>query len=131
MQDRQILHVDDFCNECDNCQTFCVHHGRPYADKPRLFLDAEAFAAEADNAFHITGRSIHRREGGRFYRLVVDQAVLRYDDPELTVTLTPDWRVTDAVARAPFEGLRSLRLAAEMAILHQGVTAGLPFLLIA
>jgi len=42
----QILHVDDFCNECDNCQTFCVHHGKPYVDKPRLFLDPELFAAE-------------------------------------------------------------------------------------
>ena len=27
---RQILHVDDFCNECDDCQTFCVHQGKPY-----------------------------------------------------------------------------------------------------
>ena len=24
-QARQILHIEDFCNECGNCATFCVH----------------------------------------------------------------------------------------------------------
>ncbi|MCK5245390.1 FAD-dependent oxidoreductase, partial [Candidatus Bipolaricaulota bacterium] len=36
-QSQQILHIDELCNECGNCTTFCVHQGRPYRDKPRLF----------------------------------------------------------------------------------------------
>jgi len=52
-QARQIIHVDDFCNECGNCETFCVHQGKPYLEKPRLFLRAGDFMLEEDNAFHL------------------------------------------------------------------------------
>ena len=55
VQTRQILHVDDYCNECDDCQTFCVHHGKPYTEKPRLFLREADFLLEQDNAFFIEG----------------------------------------------------------------------------
>jgi putative selenate reductase len=129
-QSRQIVHVDDFCNECDDCQTFCVHRGRPYADKPRLFLDAAAFAAETDNAFRIEGDSIRRREGG-------GEACLRWREGErifeaggLRVTLTDTWTVIDATAAAPVTLPRSLRSAAEMAVLYEGITNTLPFLLL-
>ena len=130
LQDRQILHVDDFCNECDDCQTFCVHHGRPYADKPRLFLDADLFAAETSNAFRIEGDVIRRREQGRESRLTVRGDTLTYEDDALRVLLTRDWRVIEAVALSPFDGTRSLVSAAEMVVLFDSILATLPFLLI-
>ncbi len=129
-QDRQILHVDDFCNECDNCQTFCVHQGRPYVDKPRLFLDAAAFEAESDNAFRIEGVTVRRREQGAESRLTVDGRGWTFDDGVVRVMLTGDWRVIDATALAPWVGGRSLRPAAEMAVLHAGIATTLPFLLL-
>jgi putative selenate reductase len=127
---RQILHVDDFCNECDNCQTFCVHRGRPYADKPRLFLDPALFAREAGNAFRIEGPTIRRREGGVEWRLTVDEGGFFYDDAVVTVQLTRDWQLRRMAVTAPYEGPRSLRPAAEMAVLHEGITRALPFLLV-
>jgi putative selenate reductase len=127
-QDRQILHIDDFCNECDNCQTFCVHHGRPYLDKPRLFLDAGLFATEHSNAFHIDGDSIRRREGGREHRLSISDDEWVYDDGTMTVALSRDWQVRDMIARASADGVYSLRPAAEMAVLFEGVDSALPFL---
>jgi len=130
VQDRQILHVDDFCNECDDCQTFCVHHGKPYIDKPRLFLDLELFEAEEGNAFRIEGPVIRRRENGEESRLRVEDDALVYEDAELSVRLLPDWRVVVMEAKRPFPGTRSLKPAAEMALLHRGVTGTLPFLLI-
>ncbi|MCX6545267.1 MAG: putative selenate reductase subunit YgfK [Acidobacteria bacterium] len=130
MQDRQILHVDDFCNECDNCQTFCVHHGRPYADKPRLFLDAGVFAAESSNAFHIDGDAIRRRESGRESSLLVGNDTFMFEDARLEVVLSRDWRIRSMIAKVPFEGTCSFRSAAEMAVLYEGVGAALPFLLI-
>jgi putative selenate reductase len=130
LQDRQILHVDDFCNECDNCQTFCVHHGRPYTDKPRLFLDAGLFAAETSNAFRIAGQVIRRREQGLESRLTVHGDALTYEDDEVRVRLTRDWRVEHAEGRSPLGRPRSLVSAAEMAVLYSGVTTALPFLLI-
>lgn len=34
-----ILHIDDACNECGNCQFFCVEPCRPYKDRLTLFAD--------------------------------------------------------------------------------------------
>jgi putative selenate reductase len=129
-QSRQIVHVDDFCNECDNCQTFCVHQGRPYADKPRLFLTADGFTAEENNAFHIDGRSIRRRERGQECSLTVGTDSLIYEDGALRISLTRDWRIRQMTAVAPLEGTRSLKAAAEMTVLYDGITGTLPFLLI-
>jgi putative selenate reductase len=129
-QNRQILHVDDFCNECDNCQTFCVHHGRPYMDKPRLFLDATAFEAEADNAVRIEGATVRRREQGAESRLTVGGPVRTYDDGVVRVVLTVEWQVVEATALSPWHGPRSLTQAAEMAVLYDGIANTLPFLLI-
>ena len=54
-QEEQVAILTDFCNECGNCATFCPTAGRPYADKPRLYLrraEAEAEAEElAQEAF--------------------------------------------------------------------------------
>lgn len=129
-QARQILHVDDFCNECDNCQTFCVHHGEPYTDKPRLFLDPDLFAAEASNAFRIEGRTIRRREGGVESSLTMSDEGRVFEADGLTIRLTYDWRVTAVAGAGPVGGLRSLRPAAEMAVLYDNLTRALPFLLV-
>ena len=129
-QTRQILHVEDFCNECDNCQTFCVHHGKPYVDKPRLFLDAALFAAEANNAYHVEGRTIHRREQGQECLLTVLDHEMSYEDAAVRVRLALDWRVLEMTALAPFDRTRSLRPAAEMAVLFGGITRSLSFLLL-
>ena len=131
VQDRQILHVDDFCNECDDCQTFCVHHGRPYADKPRLFLDAAAFAAETDNAFLIDGNTVHRRDHGQSHRLTRLADGFEFESADVRVRLTSTWQLVDATSVRPFNGPCSLKGAAEMAVLLAGVERSLGFLLIA
>ena len=37
----QVAVIDNLCNECGNCATFCPTSGRPYRDKPRLYVDIE------------------------------------------------------------------------------------------
>ncbi|HPI30928.1 MAG TPA: hypothetical protein PLS26_10425, partial [Bacteroidales bacterium] len=49
-QQHQVLNIADMCNECGNCTTFCPTAGRPFADKPRLFIDLIKFK-DADNGF--------------------------------------------------------------------------------
>ena len=129
-QPRQIVHVDDFCNECDDCQTFCVHRGRPYADKPRLFLDAAAFSAETDNAFRIEGRIVRRRERGDEVRLERAGRAWIVEGGGLRVVLDDEWTVVEATAGSSSAGPHSLRPAAEMAIFYEGITGSLSFLLI-
>jgi putative selenate reductase len=127
-QTRQILHVADLCNECGNCATFCVHQGRPYADKPRLFLDEEDFRLEEDNAFYIASETIRRRSAGRESTLTLEAGRLTYENPHVRLRLLPDWRIEESVLKEPFEGTLSLREAAEMAVLLKGVERSLGFL---
>jgi len=49
----QVAVLADLCNECGNCTTFCPTAGRPYRDKPRLYLDRPEFEAQQDNAFMV------------------------------------------------------------------------------
>jgi len=141
-QNRQIVHIDDLCNECGNCATFCVHIGKPYHDKPRLFLDREAFQEETGNAYYvgslgagddaddISGSTIHRREDGRTLSLTAwaNGAGYTYRDGRFVVRLGPDFEVQEATLETPFDGTVSLVPAAEMAVVLEGVKNSLRFL---
>jgi putative selenate reductase len=39
----QIANVQDFCNECGNCDVFCPEDGGPYIEKPRFFGTLETW----------------------------------------------------------------------------------------
>ena len=132
-QARQIIHVDDFCNECGNCATFCVHDGKPYKDKPRLFLAEGDFERESDNAFYI-GRNeaqwiIRRREGGNESRLSVDDIDgMSFENQSLRLSVSPDFQIQDVELKEEFEGAFSLAGAAEMHAVLRGVLQSLSFL---
>jgi putative selenate reductase len=130
VQTRQILHVDDWCNECDDCQTFCVHEGKPYFDKPRLFLIEEDFLRETDNAFHVDGDMIRRREGGQELKLILGPEEIQYEDANVRLRLTPEFDIKEMALKSSFEGMLSLRNAAEMAVVLNGIRGSLPFLLV-
>ena len=134
VQDRQIIHVDDFCNECGDCATFCVHDGKPYAEKPRLFLKKSDFDLEDDNAFYIEGAAgdgvIWRRERGRESRLRIQNGTLLFDDARLRVKLTPDMTIEETALHKAFEGTFSLKEIAESAIIFEGITSSVPFMLV-
>jgi len=134
-QSRQIIHVDDFCNECGNCETFCVHHGKPYLDKPRLFLRESDFELEEDNAFHVkssaTGWTIRRREGGKEARLSVengsDEALFENDLLKIAISAV-DFRIRATKMKRDFQGELSLVGAAEMYVILKGLSSSLSFL---
>lgn len=129
-QERQIININDFCNACGDCTTFCVHHGQPWLDKPRLFLNEKDFLAEDHNAYRITDGVIRHRDAGRETSLVRANGHLIYECPEARVTFTPAFEVKELAVKAPFAGSLSLRDAAELAVLLKGVSETLPQLLI-
>ena len=129
-QDRQILHLDDFCNECANCATFCVHQGKPYTEKPRLFLKEHDFRLEDENAFYIEGDTIRRREGGRESSLTMKDNSITFENGRLRVTLTRDFEIAAMTLKEAFDGVFSLKEAAEMMLIFDGVTNSLSFLLV-
>ena len=128
-QTRQIIHLDDFCNECGNCATFCVHQGQPYTEKPRLFLKEHDFQLEDDNAFLIERNTIRRREGGQESQLSMNNGALTFENPHVRLRLSSDFEIKEMVLKKAFEGTLSLRGAAEMAVILKGVAASAPFLI--
>ncbi len=134
-QARQIIHVDDFCNECGNCATFCVHDGKPYLDKPRLFLVASDFEQEGDNAFYIErsdGKGIiRRREGGKESRLSLGGGTggMIFENESLKLGISPDFQIRAMELKNEFEGTFSLTGLAEMHTILKGVIQSLSFLL--
>jgi putative selenate reductase len=131
-QARQIIHVDDLCNECGNCATFCVHNGKPYQEKPRLFLEKADFQQEESNAFYIerdgVGWLIRRREGGRESRLILTTESWLFENDQIKLKLSPEFQVQATELKAPFEGTVSLTAVAEMAVILKGVIGSLSFL---
>ena len=84
----QVAVIADLCNECGNCTTFCPASGKPYRDKPRLYLDRNEFEAESDNAFmvfHTEGRwSMDARFGGE--TLHIDAGEERSEEPYVAMS---------------------------------------------
>ncbi len=134
-QTRQIIHIDDFCNDCGDCETFCVHQGRPYQDKPRLFLREEDFELEKDNAFYVEreaggkGWTIRRREGGKESRLFIENGgKMVFENELMKVGLSPDFRIESLELKEEFEGAFPLTGTAEMAVILNGLINSLAFL---
>jgi putative selenate reductase len=127
-QHRQIIHLDDFCNECGNCASFCVHNGKPYVDKPRLFLRENDFKQEKDNAFYIQGNTIYRRADSIESKLSVEKDGAVFENPFVTIQITPDFAIKEMALKKEFTETLSLREAVQMALIFQGITTSLPFL---
>jgi putative selenate reductase len=132
-QRSQVAVLADLCNECGTCVTACPTAGRPYVDKPRLYVDAADFAAEPDNAFRILGDgAIEGRFGGVTHRL--DR---RPGDPTCVYRAPGVRAVLDATTFAVLEveatgrvgeDERSLAPAAVLAALLAGIARSMPHL---
>lgn len=51
MSHNQIIHLDDLCNECGNCQSFCPYQSAPYLDKLTLFTSERSFIDSSNAGF--------------------------------------------------------------------------------
>lgn len=52
----QIIHVDDMCNECGNCKSFCPYDSAPYLDKFTLFADEADMEDSKNEGFAVLDR---------------------------------------------------------------------------
>ena len=130
-QSRQIVHVEDFCNACGNCTTFCVHNGEPFLVKPRLYLHAEDYRSDTETAYYVSGDQLRRKEGEKEMALTRRANGYRFTDGPLAVTLDETGSVLDASCDRPFEGVRSMKPAIEMIVLLGALRSSAPHLIAA
>jgi putative selenate reductase len=131
-QSRQILHIADLCNECGNCATFCVHSGKPFADKPCLFLSRAAFDETAGPAIFVAPDELLAKDAtGERSRLVSTGDGFSYTDPHLSVRMTPALTVEEARVLVRGVGARPAARAVELAVLWRGLLASAPHIVAA
>ncbi len=77
----QIVHIDAYCNECGNCETFCPYRGAPYKDKLTLFNLKEDFQNSKNNGFLMEEHSVQLRLDGvtLCLKLLEDNTVVNVD----------------------------------------------------
>jgi putative selenate reductase len=125
----QIAVLTGFCNECGNCVTVCPTAGRPYVDKPRLYLDRAEFEAERWNAFMLLGGGVvEGRFEGETHRVALVGDRVEYAAPGFQAVLDRETfgLVEAEVSAVPEGAVWSLQPAAVMATLLTGVTGSLP-----
>ena len=133
-QTRQIIHIDDLCNECGNCATFCVHEGSPYKEKPRLFLSRSDYEAATDNAFFVengpNGWAIHRREAAAECKLTISEAGhLQFSSDVLEAIIAKDgFQAIEMTHKQDSDSEVSLVSAVEMYVILKSVLTSLSFL---
>jgi putative selenate reductase len=121
-QSRQIVHIVDLCNECGNCATFCVHDGRPFADKPRLFLSRALFDAAEGSALCFSEDVLLGRDAdSTSWKLEPTDEGFRYTDAGLVVRLRPTLEVAEARLAVRGVGVRSTARAVRAAALFCGL----------
>jgi putative selenate reductase len=77
---RQIVNFADFCNDCGNCDVFCLEDGGPYLLKPRLFVNRERWLQDAPrDAVLIEPDAISGRFDGLVLHVVAGETAS--DDP--------------------------------------------------
>jgi putative selenate reductase len=127
----QVAVLTDFCNECGNCTTFCPTSGRPYRDKPRLYLDRADFEEQRDNAFMVSRAgeawALDARWQGTNHRIELN-AKLEYIGPSLRVRINPRSFEVEHAEATRREDYYSLEPCAAMFVLLQGLRQSLPFL---
>lgn len=78
----QVAIMADWCNQCGNCATFCPTSGKPWRDKPRLYLSAHEYAGDSHNAWLLRTTperwTLLAKFDGAEHSLVAEGDVLRY-----------------------------------------------------
>jgi putative selenate reductase len=127
----QILNIDNFCNECGNCNTFCPTQGAPYKTKPKVFLTRESFNQATDGYYLEKGKDyqlLTGKKGGKTVSLLIKKDRYLFENDMAKVELNRDdfsvRKVTPKSGNA--KGIIQLEEAATLRVVLQGMEK-LPF----
>lgn len=121
----QILNIDNFCNECGNCDTFCPTQDAPYKNKPKVFLTRAPFD-EASTGYYLENSGNHIRllgkTTGALSILEEKQETFIFENENVKVSLgKADLAIMEVSLKSEIEGIISLHEAANMRVILQGM----------
>ncbi|MDD3807646.1 MAG: FAD-dependent oxidoreductase, partial [Candidatus Marinimicrobia bacterium] len=82
----QILNIEDFCNECGNCTTFCPTAGAPYKEKPKVALTEESFR-RLEEGFFLKDNTLKYKHIGEILTLIETKDGWLYEGKDFSAEL--------------------------------------------
>jgi len=122
----QILNIDNFCNECGNCDTFCPTQEAPYKSKPKVFLTRGSFD-DASTGYYLENKGNRTRllgkTAGNPSVLEEKKETFIFENESIKVSLgKTDFIVLEASLKpGSKDGTISLEEAAHMRVILQGM----------
>jgi putative selenate reductase len=120
----QVLNIRDLCNECGNCTTFCPTSGRPFFDKPGIYLSVESLNEENKGFFLSQFKDkmvlvFKEKENVKTLSLVNGTYV--YETDQVQAVIHPDnFNLIDVEFLTPCVKEVHFSFAAEMSIVFKG-----------
>lgn len=90
-QKYQIFNINDFCNECGNCDTFCPTSGAPYKIKPKFSLSEKSFN-ESESGYLIKNSEILYKEDGRIFSVCIQNGQILYEDDNFKAVFNTEFK---------------------------------------
>lgn len=116
-QPYQVLNIEDFCNECGNCATFCPTNGAPYKDKPRVFLTEKSFRNAASGYYLKSGKLLYKTQN-EIKSLELKEDRYHFESEAITATLNRgDFSIIDIKFKDDFLKEASLVNAVKMSVI--------------
>jgi len=123
----QILNIDNFCNECGNCNTFCPTSGAPYKTKPKIFLTRDSFDLSTYGYFleeTAEGSKLIGKKEGEVSSLLTKNDVYVFETTKGRVVLNrTDFSIKKVeLNKTVNAGIIELQEAATMRVIMQGLS---------
>ncbi len=121
-QPYQILHLEEWCNQCGNCTTFCPTSGAPWREKPHIYTTKTAFEQCTDGYFFDEEtHTLHRIKEGEKSTLSRDKEYFTYHQEGTILQLdTSTLELTGWSIKIQENRELDLTTAAEMSVVWQG-----------
>jgi putative selenate reductase len=116
-QPYQVLNIDEFCNECGNCTTFCPTSGAPHKDKPKVFLTEKSFRNAESGYYLKSGKLLYKTQNViKSLELKEDQYL--FESEVITATLNRgDFSIIDIKFKDALLKEASLANAVKMSVI--------------
>ncbi len=97
-QKYQIFNINDFCNECGDCGTFCPTSGAPYKIKPKFSLSKKSFD-ESNESYLIEGDSLIYKNDRLWQSIKLINGIVQYEGNNFSAEFKKDFTLINIVKK--------------------------------
>ena len=119
-QQYQILNIEDFCNECGNCATFCPTSGAPYKDKPKVALTEKSFRNLERGYFRQEGK-IFSKDANGIHSLEIIENTFRFESELICAKMATDFSILEIHLKKEMNGQWSTDEAVKMKMIADAI----------